>query len=94
MASSEQKTWCLYILRCREGQLYTGVTTDLERRFEEHQSNGQKCAKYLRGKQPLTLVYTASVKNKSDALQLEYKVKKLPVLQKQALVLGQRELPK
>lgn len=89
----EDQSWHLYIIRCRQGQLYTGITTDVERRFNEHQSNSVKCAKYLRGKQPLTLVYTTSVNDKSDALQLEYKIKKLSALQKKALILGQRELP-
>lgn len=48
--------WFLYVIRCKHGKLYTGITTDVERRFAEHTSNDKKCAKSLRGKTPLTLV--------------------------------------
>ena len=50
-----ENTWKLYILRCRDGSLYTGITTDVEKRFEAH--NSGKGAKYTRGRGPLELVY-------------------------------------
>jgi len=50
------KNWFLYVIRCKHGKLYTGITTDVERRFAEHESNDKKGAKCLRGKTPLTLV--------------------------------------
>ncbi len=87
--ASDGKEWHLYILRCREGQLYTGITLDLERRFEEHQSNGPKCAKYLRGKQPLSMIYHHEFIDKSAALKAEIKVKKLTAEQKKLLACGQ-----
>ncbi len=47
--------WSVYILRCGDGSLYTGVATDVARRFGEHQSQGPKAAKYVRGRTPLEL---------------------------------------
>ncbi len=85
---TDEKSWHLYILRCREGEMYTGITLDLERRFEEHQSNGPKCAKYLRGKQPLTMIYHHEFSDKSSALKAEIKVKKLTSEQKKLLACG------
>ena len=87
--NQEQQTWHLYILRCKDGTLYTGITNDLTRRFEEHQSNSPKCAKYLRGRQPLTMIYHTDFKNKSLALKAELKVKKLTASQTKLLASGQ-----
>ena len=69
------KTWKLYILRCGDGTLYTGITTDVERRLEEHRSG--KGAKYTRGRAPLELVYREECDDKSAALKREIEIKKL-----------------
>ncbi|QYK01459.1 GIY-YIG nuclease family protein [Shewanella psychrotolerans] len=81
-----EKPWFLYIIECCQGQLYTGITTDIERRFKEHQLSGPKAAKFLRGKAPLRLVYRESVGNHSQALKREVAVKKLKKQQKLALI--------
>lgn len=78
--------WYLYLVRCANGHLYTGVTTDVARRFSEHQSGGIKSAKYLRGKGPLTLMYQEQVGSHGDALRREIAVKKLSRSQKLALI--------
>ena len=78
--------WHLYIIRTRSGALYTGISTDVERRFQEHSSG--KGAKALRGKGPLQLVYSQPVANHSEALRLEAKVKKMSKQQKEQLVAG------
>ncbi|MGI2193158.1 GIY-YIG nuclease family protein [Shewanella baltica] len=78
--------WYLYLVRCANGHLYTGVTTDVTRRFSEHQSGGIKSAKYLRGKGPLTLMYQEQVGSHGDALRREIAVKKLSRSQKLALI--------
>lgn len=78
--------WYLYLVRCANGHLYTGVTTDVARRFSEHQSGGIKSAKYLRGKGPLTLMYQELVGSHGDALRREIAVKKLSRSQKLALL--------
>ncbi len=81
-------TWFLYLIRCADNSLYTGITIDLDRRLSEHQSQGKKCAKYLRGKSPLTLVFTTEVGTKSDASRLEFRLKKCSKLTKEKLVAG------
>ncbi|MBW0279291.1 hypothetical protein B4O99_07065 [Shewanella xiamenensis] len=84
-------TWYLYLIRCANGHLYTGITTDVARRFNEHQSSSPKAAKYLRGKGPLTLMYQEQVGTRSDALKREISVKKLSRAQKLALIESGRE---
>lgn len=67
--------WYLYILHCADGTLYTGITTDVEKRFAAHCSG--KGAKYTRGRAPLELVYQEVCGTHSDALRRELEVKKL-----------------
>ena len=79
-----ENTWYLYILRCGDGTLYTGITNDVEKRFQAHQSG--KGAKYTRGRGPLKLVYRETCGSHSDALKREIEVKRLSREQKQALI--------
>ena len=74
------------MVRCANGHLYTGVTTDVARRFSEHQSGSAKSAKFLRGKGPLTLAYSETVGSRSDALKREIALKKWPRVKKLALI--------
>jgi putative endonuclease len=83
-----ESTWFLYMIRCADNSLYTGITTELDRRFAEHQSQGKKCAKYLRGKAPLELIFTTEVGTKSDASRLELRLKKCSKATKEKLVSG------
>ena len=76
--------WYLYILRCCDGTLYTGITTDVEKRLETHRSG--KGAKYTRGRGPLELVYQETCGSHSDALKRELTVKKLTRSQKEAMI--------
>jgi len=76
--------WYLYMVRCRGGCLYTGIATDVERRFAEHQA-GQG-AKYLRGKGRLKLVFKKRIGTHSLALKIERRVKRLPKHKKERLV--------
>lgn len=76
--------WKLYILRCGDGSLYTGITTDVEKRLEVHRSG--KGAKYTRGRGPLELVYTEECGTHSDALKRELEIKALPREEKQRLI--------
>lgn len=80
--------WWLYLVRTADGSLYTGISTDVQRRFAEHENKDKKNkgAKALRGKAPLHLVFQIVVGNKSDALKLEYKVKQLSRAQKEELI--------
>lgn len=76
--------WYLYIIRCRDGSLYTGIATDVARRFAEHASD--KGAKYLRGRGPLKLVYEQKIGTRAQALRIESQVKKLNRRLKERLV--------
>ena len=78
--------WHLYLVRCHDGSLYTGITTDVARRFAEHQDNNGGGAKYLRGRGPLKLVFQKKVGSRSLALSAESKVKKLSKARKEELV--------
>ena len=84
--------WHLYIIRCSDASLYTGITTDIERRLNEHLGQGKLCAKYLRGKDPLVLVFTAEAGTRSEASQLEARVKRLAKADKERIVSGQKNL--
>ena len=75
--------WYVYMLRCGDGTLYTGMTDDVERRLAAHRSG--KGAKYTRGRGPLALVYTEEQPDKSSALRREFQIKKLPRERKSAL---------
>ena len=78
--------WYLYILRCGDGTLYTGNTTDIQRRLAVHRRGTG--AKYTRGRGPLELVYQEQLENHSLALQREAAVKAMPRREKLALIHG------
>lgn len=67
--------WCVYIIRCSDETLYTGITNDLERRLSQHAS--QRGAKYFRGRQPREVVYVESGHDRSSASRREAEIKKL-----------------
>lgn len=79
--------WHLYLIRTGNGMLYTGISTDVARRFDQHQRG--MGAKSLRGKGPLTLVFHCPIGTRSHALQCEYRIKQLTHQQKEQLVAGQ-----
>ncbi len=78
--------WYLYVVRCHDGSLYTGITTDVARRFAEHQEDNGAGAKYLRGRGPLMLVFHKKLGSRSLALGVEGKVKKLSKARKEELI--------
>lgn len=79
-----EHTWHLYILRCGDGSLYTGITTDVQHRLAAHASG--KGAKYTRGRAPLTLLYTECCGTHSEALKRELQVKALSREEKERLI--------
>ena len=79
-----ESVWYLYILRCRDDSLYTGITTDVKKRLEAHRSG--KGAKYTRGRGPLELVYQETCGSHSDALKREYQIKALSRQEKELLI--------
>ncbi|KPP99892.1 GIY-YIG nuclease family protein [Marinobacter sp. HL-58] len=85
--------WFVYMVRTAGGALYTGITTDVARRFSEHQAGAPKGARSLRGKGPLELVFSAPALNRATASKLEYQIKRWPRRHKEALVSGELPLP-
>ncbi len=85
--------WFLYLVRTASGTLYTGITTDVGRRFAEHQAGAPKGARSLRGKGPLTLEFQAPAGDRSRASKLEWQVKRWPRVRKEALLKGEISLP-
>jgi len=82
--SLENPEWSIYMVRCRDGSLYTGIATDIERRFAEHQAGTG--AKYLRGRAPLKLVFKKRIGSRSLALKIERMIKRLPKDKKERVV--------
>lgn len=76
--------WYIYIIRGNDNSLYTGISTNVLRRYKEH--HGKRGAKYLRGKKPLELVYYYRIGDKSEALRIERKIKKLSKHKKELLI--------
>ena len=83
-------SWYVYIVRCRDGTLYTGSTCDVDRRVAVH--NSGKGAKYTISRLPVSPVYREACPDKSAALRREISIKQLTKLQKEALILGKEPL--
>lgn len=79
--------WFVYILRCADGSLYTGITRDVERRLHEHNGKGCRGAAYTRARRPVRLVYRESCPDRSRAARREYEIRKMPKRDKENLVL-------
>jgi putative endonuclease len=87
MVNSESG-WSLYILRCADGSLYTGITNDVDRRLEQH--NLGRGAKYTRGRGPVVLAYAEHFADRSSASKREYAVKQMSPAQKRQLIADYR----
>ena len=87
-----EETYSLYIVRCADGTLYTGIAIDVQRRLQEHAS-GARGAKYLRGRLPVKLVFAEPVGDRGGATRAELRVKRLDRSQKEALISGAIALP-
>jgi len=75
-----------YILRCADDTLYTGITTDIDRRVREHNGEGAVGAKYTRVRRPVELVYTAEFADRSTATKEEMHIKRLSRKEKEILI--------
>ncbi|MCP4979936.1 MAG: GIY-YIG nuclease family protein [Gammaproteobacteria bacterium] len=83
--NAPSENWSLYIIEASDASLYTGITTDVERRFDEH-LNCQKGAKYFNGRRPLRVVYREEGHTRSSASRREAEIKKLTRSEKQNLI--------
>lgn len=79
-------TWYVYYLRCSDASLYAGITTDVQRRVDEHNFDNKKAAKYTRVRRPVTLAYVEQAPDKSAASKREYQLKQLSKAEKEKLV--------
>ena len=79
--------WYVYIVTCRDGSFYTGITTDVERRLKEHNETS-KGAKYTKARRPVSLVFQEEAADKSAAAKREYQIKQMKRQTKEALIAG------
>ena len=84
------KMYYVYIIKCERDLLYTGITTDVERRMNEHFGRTEKCAKYTRSHKAVSLEALWSCENRSLASKLEYRIKQLSKAQKLKLIADNR----
>ena len=80
-----QPPWYVYIVQCRDDTYYTGITTNLDRRLQEHNSLDLG-ARYTRPRQPVKLVYQEPAQSRSEAASREYQIKKLTLMRKKDLI--------
>ena len=82
--------WFVYMLRCRDNSIYTGITNNLDKRIKAHMSgNGSK---YLRGRLPVKLIYKEEFSNRSIASTRELEIKKLKKIEKELLIKSEKQL--
>lgn len=81
-------SWTVYMVRCADGSLYTGISVEVTRRVAEHNSNDQLGARYTRTRRPVELVYSEPVSSRSAASRREREIKRLPRQKKEALLLA------
>ncbi len=81
-------SWQVYMVRCSDDTLYTGVARDLKRRIQQH-NHGNDGAKYTRARRPVTLVYNEPARDRSSAQQREYQIRKLSTARKRQLIAGE-----
>lgn len=85
-AQNSKSHWYTYILQCADSSLYTGVTTDVNRRLQEHNQDNKKGARYTKVRRPVTLVYQEICTDRSSACKREAAIKKLTRQQKLQLI--------
>ena len=78
--------WFVYIVRCADDSLYTGIAKDVDRRIQEHNAGDKLAAKYTRARRPVALVYQESCESRSVATKREMEIKKLTKQEKSGLL--------
>ncbi len=78
--------WFVYMVRCADNSLYTGITNNIERRIDEHNHNNRIASAYVRARRPVVLVYRESHQTRSQATKREYQIKQLSRKEKEILV--------
>ena len=78
--------WFVYIVRCADDTLYTGIAKDVTRRIEEHNANNRLAANYTRARRPVALVYREAAKTRSAAARREHEIKEMARPEKEHLI--------
>lgn len=86
LTKPKNSSWYVYILRCADKSLYTGVTNDFVRRLAEHNLDSKKAAKYTRARRPVFMVYLERVPDRSTACRREASIKRLKPKHKEAII--------
>jgi len=86
--SSRGCAWVVYIVRCADATLYTGIAKDVSRRVEEHNSSNVLAANYTRARRPVVLVHQEMTATRSTAGKREHEIKRMTRLEKEALILA------
>ncbi len=86
--SEEVKSWFIYILRCADNSLYTGITLDVSKRLDQHNGINKNGAKYTKARRPVQLVYQETSHSRSDASKREHAIKSLKKSEKESLILS------
>lgn len=88
MTAAVDGAWFVYMLRCGNGALYTGITTDVARRVREHQAGGRRAARFTRAFAPVALAYACRIGSRSMAGRVEHRIKRLSAGDKAGIVSG------
>ncbi len=88
MRSRNATAWHVYMVRTRDGDLYTGIATDVARRLAEHRAGKGRGSRFLRGRAPLEVVYVRKLGERGLALRVEWRLKRRPRPEKQAIAEG------
>ena len=86
MSDLTETLWYLYVVRTVDNFLYTGITTDVDRRYAEHCARGARASRYLRAHPPAELLWSRPIGSKGSALKAEYRFKQLPRTEKERLI--------
>lgn len=86
MVEKIREKYCVYMIRCEGDRLYTGITNDIEKRFMQHKGELKGGAKFTKAFRPVRIEKIWKVKDKSEALRMEYNIKKLTKIEKEELI--------
>ena len=86
MPSNKESSWFVYILRCADNSLYTGITIDVDKRLNEHNGITKNGAKYTQGRRPVKLAYIEAIESRSEACKRESMIKSLKKVEKEFLI--------
>jgi len=79
--------WYVYMVRCADGSLYTGIAKNVDKRIDEHNNNNVLAAKYTRARRPVVMVYQQALDSRSAAARREYEIKAMTKEKKEAIIL-------